>query len=83
MSAILAAVLPYLTIVVENLPGVIKTSEQLYAIGLKFYALIKGEQPTEEEKTQFRAELGSDVMTALLPLPAAQPGDPDYVKPTA
>lgn len=69
-----------LQVVIENLPGAIRTATQLYDLGEKLFTSLQGREPTEDEKAQLRAEIDADVALALAPLPPAQPGDPDYVK---
>lgn len=64
--------------VVTNLPGAIKTAEELYDLGVKFAKTVKGSEPTEDEIAALRTQLDSDIAIALEPLPPAQPGDPDY-----
>lgn len=76
------AVLSVLQIIVANLPGAIKTVEQLYDLGVKFMTAQNGTAPTEDEQATLRAMIDSDVAEALTPLPPAQPGDPDFVDPT-
>lgn len=73
-------VVQLLQAVVTNLPGAIKTAQELYALGEKFAATLKGSEPTPEEIAGLRKQIDTDVAYALLPLPTAQPGDPDYVK---
>jgi hypothetical protein len=67
--------------VITYAPGVISTAEQLYTLGEKFAATLKGEEPTPEEIAALRANIDADVTIALAPLPPAQPGDPDYIPP--
>lgn len=74
-------IIPLLQIVIENLPGAVKTATELYGLGEKFFASVNGREPTAAEKAQLRADLDADVALALEPLPPAQPGDEDYVKP--
>ena len=73
------AVIKLLQIVVASLPSAITTAEQLYDIGTKFAATIKGSAPTDEEIADLRTQIDNDVAIALAPLPPAQPGDPDFV----
>lgn len=74
-------VLALLQIVVQNAPGAIKTATDLYDLGTRFYATVHGNAPTADEQAQLRAQIDADVALALQPLPPAQPGDEDYVKP--
>ena len=76
-----AAIISLLQVVVAELPGAITTVEQLYALGEKFWASTNGTPPSDADKTELRAQIDADVAEALTPLPDAQPGDPDYVKP--
>ena len=76
-------VMTLLQIIIQNLPGAITTAEQLYALGVKFAATIKGTALTDAERTALRAQITDDVLAAMLALPPAQPGDPDYVAPGA
>ena len=78
-----AVIIQLLQSVVASLPSAITTVEQLYELGTKFAGTIKGSKPTDDEITALRTQIDSDVATALTPLPPAQPGDPDYVAPTA
>lgn len=81
MNAVL--IIQLLQAVVQNLPSAITTAEQLYALGQKFATAVNGTAPTADEIATLRAQIDSDIVTALLPLPPTQPGDPDYVAPTA
>ena len=76
-----AAIISLLQVVVAELPGAITTVEQLYALGEKFWASTNGTPPSDADKVELRAQIDADVAEALTPLPDAQPGDPDYVKP--
>ncbi len=77
----IAVVLGLLQTVIENLPGAVATGSQLYALGEKFFATVKGRPPTQAEKDALRAAIAIDLAEALTPLPPAQLGDPDYVPP--
>ena len=77
----IAAIIAILQTVVQELPGAITTVEQLYALGTKFFTAANGTAPTADEQTQLEAAIDAAVAEALTPLPDAQPGDPDYVKP--
>ena len=74
----ISGVISLLTVVITNLPGAITTAEQLVDLGTKFYMTANGTMPTDAEIAQLRASIDADVITALTPLPAPQPGDPDY-----
>ena len=73
-----AAILALLQTVVSTLPGAITTATQLYTLGQSFFTTINGKTPTADEITQLRAAIDADVALALVPLPPAQSGDPDY-----
>ena len=73
-----ASVIALLQVIVANLPNAIATVEQLYGLGEKFYETLNGTAPSADVVTQLRAAIDADVALALAPLPAAQPGDPDY-----
>lgn len=77
----IAAILAILSTVVTELPGAIKTVEQLYSLGEKFFETVNGREPTLDETADLHAQIDADVAEALEPLPPPQPGDPDYVKP--
>lgn len=79
----ISAVISVLQVVVAQLPGAITTVAQLTDLGTKFYESVNGHAPSIEEVAALRAAIDADVATALTPLPPAQPGDPDYVKPVA
>ncbi len=79
----IATIITVLQTVVSALPGAITTVEQLVQLGQKFFTATNGTDPTADEIAQLRAAIDSDVAQALAPLPPAQPGDPDYVLPTA
>lgn len=78
----LAGIIALLQVVITNLPGAIKTAQELYDLGAKFFETIHGKAPTTDELAQLEAMIDADVVEALGDLPEAQPGDPDYVKPT-
>lgn len=63
--------------------GAIKTAKELYDLGEKFFATVQGREPTADERTALQKQIDEDVAKALLPLPDAQPGDPDYKAPEA
>lgn len=73
-----AVIVQLLQVVMAAAPSVITTAQQLYDLGTKFAATLKGSAPTPDEITALRAQIDADVVTSLLPLPPAQPGDPDY-----
>ena len=75
------AIIALLPIIIQELPGAITTVEQLYSLAEKFFAVQNGRPPTQAETDDLHAQIDSDVAEALTPLPDAQPGDPDYVKP--
>ena len=79
----IASIIALLQVVVANLPGAITTTEQLVELGKKFFTAANGTAPTADEIAQLEAAIDADVTLALAPLPAAQPGDPDYVTPTS
>lgn len=74
----IGAIITILQTVITELPGAITTVEQLVSLGQKFFSAANGKDPTADEMTQLRAAIDADVAAALEPLPAAQPGDPDY-----
>ena len=78
----MAAISALLAIVIQELPGAITTIGQLVSLGEKFAASIKGEALSDADRASLRAQIETDVAAALTPLDPAQPGDPDYVKPT-
>lgn len=83
MSIDISGVIAVLKVVATELPGAISTGAQLVELGEKFYASANGHVPTIAEAAELRKAVDEDVATALEPLPPAQPGDPDYVKPVA
>lgn len=76
----ITGIIGILQTILVNLPGAVTTAQQLTDLGAKLYASINGHEPTEAEKTELQAAIDSDVIQALIPLPEAQPGDPDYKK---
>ena len=78
----MAAISALLAIVIQELPGAITTIGQLVSLGEKFAASIKGEALSDADRASLRTQIEADVAAALIPLDPAQPGDPDYVKPT-
>lgn len=74
----IAGIISLLQLVVANLPGAITTTQQLVDLGSKFFSSVNGRDPTSAEIAALEAAIDADVADALLPLPAAQPGDPDY-----
>jgi len=73
-----ATVVAILQTVIQELPGAITTAQALYSLGQKFFQTIAGRAPTADEVKQLEDQIDADVITALEPLPPAQPGDPDY-----
>ena len=71
-------VIALLQIVVANLPGAITTGEQLVTLGKKFFSTVNGQEPTDDEVTALESAIDAEVLDLLMPLPSAQPGDPDY-----
>lgn len=76
----IATIISLIQVVVTNLPGAIKTVQDVYDLGTKFFAVGNGRAPTQAEKDQLRAQIDADVALALAPLPPPQIGDPDYKK---
>lgn len=74
----IAAIIAILQTVITELPGAIRTGQQLYELGKKFFSAANGREPTPEEVAELRAAIDADVAEALTPLPPAQPGDPDF-----
>jgi len=77
----IAAIISLLQVVLKELPGAITTAEQLYNLGVKFAETTKGSGLTDQERSDLKAAIATDLAEALTPLPPAQPGDPDYVPP--
>ena len=77
----IAAIISVLQVVVANLPGAVTTAEDLVGLGTKFYESVNGHAPSIAEVAALRSAVDNDVAVALTPLPPAQPGDPDYLKP--
>ena len=77
-----ALIITILQDVVTYLPGAITTVEQLVQLGTKFYTSLNGVAPSQADVDALRTSILADVTLALSPLPDAQPGDPDYVKPS-
>lgn len=75
----IAAIIAILQTVVTELPGAIRTVEQLYDLGKKFFTAAHGTAPTADQETELRAAIDADAAEALTPLPPAQSGDPDFV----
>lgn len=73
-----STIIALLNVVVANLPGAIKTAEELYALGVQFFGVINNKPLTEEQRTALYAQIDADVAEALTPLPPARPGDPDF-----
>lgn len=76
-----ATIMALVQIVVQELPGAITTVQQLMDLAKKFFATTNGRVPTAAEVAELEAAIDADVLKALEPLPAAQPGDPDYKEP--
>lgn len=74
----IASIIAILQVVVQELPGAVSTVEQLVDLGAKFMKASNGTDPTPAEIAALRAAVDADVAEALAPLPAAQPGDPDF-----
>lgn len=75
----IATIVSLLKVAVTEAPSIISTGVDLVNLGTKFYETVNGTKPTDDEIAQLRAAVDADVAIALTPLPAAQPGDPDYV----
>lgn len=73
-----AEIIGILLLVVRELPGAIKTTQELISLGKKMFETINGREPTEAEILDLEQQIEADVAEALTPLPDAQPGDPDY-----
>jgi hypothetical protein len=78
MPAVITTVISVLQLIVQNMPGAITTAQSLYDLGNKLFATIGGRAPTADEQDQLEAQIDSDVIDALSPLPPAQQGDPDF-----
>jgi hypothetical protein len=79
----MAGIIALIQVVIATLPGAIKTAQEIYDLGARFFATVNGREPTAAEIAGLRAMIDVDVIKALEPLPPAQPGDPDYVPPAA
>ena len=77
----IASIISILQVIVANLPGAITTATQLVDLATKLFSTINGKAPTADEIAALEASIDADVLLAITPLPAPQPGDPDYVAP--
>lgn len=82
-SAIISIVLTAVSTLVKVAPQVMQTVTDLKPYAQALYQELTGQAPTSDQNAALAA--GIDALFARLetPLPAAQPGDPDYVAPTA
>lgn len=78
---VLGTVLTVLQTLVKFAPTVIQAGADLKPFAVALYERLKGQELTTDERAV--VEAGVDALYARLmePLPPAQPGDPDYVKP--
>lgn len=75
-------VLTAISTLIKVAPQIVQTVNDLKPYATALYKQLTGTLPTPAE--QATMEAGIDALFARLeqPLPAAQPGDPDYIKPT-
>lgn len=77
----LAIVLEVVNQAIKLAPQAVSTWNDLKPFATSLYAQIKGSAPTEAEVTEMEAKIDELAARLQVPLPEAQPGDPDYVKP--
>lgn len=80
-TAIISLVLSAVETLVKVEPQIMQTITDLKPYAHALYLEWTGQQPTDDQRATMSA--GIDALFARLeaPLPAAQPGDPDYVAP--
>lgn len=78
-------VLPLVLTAVETLaklaPTFVSTWTDLKPFAVDLYTQFKGSAPTADELTVLEAQIDALAARLQVPLPPAQPGDPDYTKP--
>lgn len=78
VSAIISVVLTAVNTFIKVEPQLAQTVGDLKPYALALYQELTGQAPTDDQRAAISA--GIDALFARLeaPLPAAQPGDPDY-----
>ena len=78
----LATVLTVIETLSKLEPVFVSTWNNLKPFAVSLFTQFKGEEPTADELTELERQIDALAATLQEPLPAAQPGDPDYQPPT-
>jgi hypothetical protein len=78
---ILATVLMAVETLMKVAPQIMKTVGDVRPFAESFYEQMKGEELTDAERAELRANVDAVHARVQAPQPPAQPGDPDYVPP--
>lgn len=78
---ILATVLTVVETLTKLAPTFVSTWTDLKPFATTLYTQFKGSAPTADELTALEAQIDALAARLQIPLPPAQPGDPDYTKP--
>jgi hypothetical protein len=77
----LASVLTVIETLTKLAPTFVSTWNDLKPFAAQLYTQFKGEQPTDAELVDLEAQIDALATRLQIPLPPAQPGDPDFKKP--
>ena len=74
-------VITVIQLLVKLVPVVVQAGTDLQPFAVALFNHFNGKAPTAEELVALEAKVDELAARLQVPLPAAQPGDPDYVKP--
>jgi hypothetical protein len=77
----LTTVLTILDLAVKTLPVLIETGVNLKPFAESLFKQFKGDELTDEERSELYAAVDAQYEKAMRPQSPAQPGDPDYSGP--
>lgn len=78
--AILTTVLTAVEVLMKVMPSVMKTVDDVRPFAESFFAQLKGEELSDEDLIELEAKIDDLAAQLQVPLPPAQPGDPDFEK---
>ncbi len=80
---ILTTVLDVIDLLMKASPVIIKVGSDLRPFAESLYKQFKGQELTDDERSALQAAVDAKYANFMRPQSPAQPGDPDYVKPSA